>query len=186
MVTHGAATGSCCWVKPMKLGGPVRTWSPWLCSNNKPVSTGTGSFPFVTLAEARKAALENRRATARRHDAHNSVPTLEQGSERMLAIHSASRKDGARSAQTWLPRLPSRCLLVCVADHRAGQLPAACLGALVGGGTGATEFGGQAHAPGVPREAVPQLGCASGSRDAGPGLPAREPEHEGLLPGASP
>ncbi len=88
-------------VKPMKLGGYSRTWSQRLRINGKPVSIGLGSFPVVTLAEARKAALENRRATARGHDPRSSVPTLAQASERVLAIHSASWKHGARSAQTW-------------------------------------------------------------------------------------
>ena len=88
-------------VKPMKLGGHSRTWSQRLRINGKPVSIGLGSFPVVTLAEARKAALENRRALARGNDPRSSVPTLAQASESVLAIHSASWKDGARSAQIW-------------------------------------------------------------------------------------
>ena len=52
-------------VKPMKLGGNSRIWSQRLRINGKPVSIGLGSFPVVTLAGARKAALENRRALAR-------------------------------------------------------------------------------------------------------------------------
>ena len=88
-------------VKPMRLGGHSRTWSQRLRINGKPGSIGLGSFPVVTLAEARKAALDNRRAIARGHDPRSSVPTLAQASERVLAIHSASWKDGARSAQIW-------------------------------------------------------------------------------------
>ena len=88
-------------VKPTKLGGHSRTWSQRLRINGKPVSIGLGSFPVVTLAEARKAALENRRALATGHDPRNSVPTLAQASERVLAIHSPSWKDGARSEQIW-------------------------------------------------------------------------------------
>ena len=88
-------------VKPMKLGGHSRTWSQRLRIKGKPVSIGLGPFPVVTLAEARKAALENRRALATGHDPRNSVPTLAQASERVLAIHSPSWKDGARSEQIW-------------------------------------------------------------------------------------
>ena len=51
-------------VKPMKLGGHSRTWSQRLRLNGKPVSIGLGWFPVVTLAEACKAALENRRTLA--------------------------------------------------------------------------------------------------------------------------
>ena len=87
-------------VKPMQLGGYSRTWSQRLRINGKPV-IGLGSFPVVTRAEARKAALKNRRALARGHDRRNSVPTLAQASERVLAIHSANWKHGARSAEIW-------------------------------------------------------------------------------------
>ncbi|MYB50680.1 MAG: tyrosine-type recombinase/integrase [Acidobacteriia bacterium] len=88
-------------VKPMKFGGHSRTWSQRLRINGKPVSIGLGSYPVVSLAEARKAAIENRRALARGHDPRNSVPSLAQASEKVLAIHSSTWKDGARSAQIW-------------------------------------------------------------------------------------
>ena len=119
-------------VKPMKLGGHSRTWSQRLRINGKPVSIGLGSFPIVTLAEARKAALENRRALAQGHDPRTSVPTLARASERVLAIHSASWKDGARSAQIWrnslrdyvLPQLGSvRVDRITTADIMAVLLP---------------------------------------------------------------
>ena len=60
-------------VKPMKYGGHSRTWSQRLRISGKPVSIGLGSFPIVTLVEARKAALENRRALAQGHDPRNTV-----------------------------------------------------------------------------------------------------------------
>ena len=82
-------------VKPMKLGGRSRTWSQRLRINGKPVSIGLGSFPVVSLADARKAALENRRAIARGHDPRSSVPTHAAAGERVVAIHYASWEDGA-------------------------------------------------------------------------------------------
>ena len=88
-------------VKPMKYGGQSRTWSQRLRINGKPVSIGLGSFPVITLAEARRAALENRRAVARGHDPRSSIPTLAQASERVLAIHAASWKDSSRSKKIW-------------------------------------------------------------------------------------
>ena len=118
--------------KSMKLGGHSRTWSQRLRINGKPVSIGLGSFPVVTLAEARKAALENRRALARGNDPRSSVPTLAQASESVLAIHSASWKDGARSAQIWrnslrdyvLPQLGRvRVDLITTADIMVVPLP---------------------------------------------------------------
>ena len=58
--------------------------------NGKPVSIGLGSYPIVTLAEARNAELENRRALSMCHDPRRSIPTLAQSSERVLAVHSAN------------------------------------------------------------------------------------------------
>ena len=88
-------------VKPMKFGGHSRTWSQRLRIHGKPISIGLGSYPVVTLAEARKAALENRRAVEMGHDPRNSIPTLAQASEKVLAIHSANWKDSGRSEKLW-------------------------------------------------------------------------------------
>ena len=111
-------------VKPMKLGGHSRTWSQRLRINGKPVSIGLGSFPVVSLAEACKAALDNRRAITRGHDPRNSVPTLAQASERALAIHSASWKDDARSAQIGRNSLRDYVLPV-LGSKRAGRITTA-------------------------------------------------------------
>ena len=88
-------------VKPMKYGGQSRTWSQRVRINGKPVSIGLGSYPVVTLAEARKAALENRRALSMGHDPRRSIPTLAQASERVLAVHSANWKDSGRTEKIW-------------------------------------------------------------------------------------
>ena len=92
-------------VKPMKFGGYSRTWSQRLRINGKPTSIGLGSYPIVTLAEARQAALENRRAVARGHDPRKSIPTLAEASERVLAIHAANWKDSGRSERIWRARM---------------------------------------------------------------------------------
>ncbi|MXY67994.1 MAG: tyrosine-type recombinase/integrase [Acidobacteriia bacterium] len=92
-------------VKPMKLGGHSRTWSQRLRINGKPTSIGLGPYPIVTLAEARQTALENRRAVARGHDPRNSIPTLAEASERVLAIHSTNWKHSGRSEKIWRARM---------------------------------------------------------------------------------
>ena len=92
-------------VKPMKFGGYSRTWSQRLRINGKPTSISLGSYPIVTLAEARQAALENRRAVARGHDPRNSIPTLAEASERVLAIHAANWRDSGRSEKIWRSRM---------------------------------------------------------------------------------
>ena len=88
-------------VKPMQYGGHSRTWSQRLRINGKPVSIGLGSFPVVTLAEARNAALQNRQAVARGRDPRHSIPTLAQASERVLAVYSTNWKDSGRSEKIW-------------------------------------------------------------------------------------
>lgn len=88
-------------VKPMKYGGRSRTWSQRLLINGKPVSIGLGPYPVVMLAEARNAALENRRALSMGHDSWRSIPTLAQSSERVLAVHSANWKDSGRTEKIW-------------------------------------------------------------------------------------
>ena len=88
-------------VKPMKYGGQSRTWSQRLLINGKPVSIGLGSYPVVTLAEARNAALENRRALSTGHDPRRSIPTLAQSSERVLAVHSANWRESGRMEKIW-------------------------------------------------------------------------------------
>ena len=92
-------------VKPMKFGGYSRTWSQRLRINGKPASIGLGSYPIVTLAEARQAALENRRAVARVHDPRNSIPTLAEASEKVLAIHAANWRGSGRSEKIWRARM---------------------------------------------------------------------------------
>ena len=61
-------------VKPMSNGRVSRTWSQRVVIDGRPTSIGLGSFPRVTLAQARKMALHNRREldagrdpTRRRH-----------------------------------------------------------------------------------------------------------------------
>ena len=69
--------------------------------NGNPVSIGLGSYPVVTLAKARNAAVENRRAFSMGHDPRRSIPTLAQSSERVLAVHSANWKDSGRTEKIW-------------------------------------------------------------------------------------
>ena len=85
----------------MKYGGQSRTWSQRLRINGKPASIGLGSYPVVTLAEARRVALENRRALSMGHDPRRSIPTLAQSSERVLAVHSANWRDSGRTEKIW-------------------------------------------------------------------------------------
>ena len=91
-------------VKPTSTGRMSKTWSQRLRISGQPCNVGLGAFPVVSLAEARKAALENRRAVAQGHDPRDrsgGVPTFEQALGKVIAIHEPTWKDGARSAEIW-------------------------------------------------------------------------------------
>ncbi|MCY4572201.1 MAG: Arm DNA-binding domain-containing protein, partial [Gemmatimonadetes bacterium] len=50
-------------VKPTRSGRLSKTWSQRLRIDGRAVNVGLGPYPVVTLSDARKAALENRRVT---------------------------------------------------------------------------------------------------------------------------
>ena len=98
---------------------------------------GLGGFPYVTLAEARQAAFDNRKlaraggdplAVKRRPD----VPTFEKAAATVIEIHKPSWKDGGKTAAQWraslrdyaLPRLGRRPVSeITTADVMAVVLP---------------------------------------------------------------
>ena len=83
-----------------------KTWSQRLRINGKPVMVGLGSYPVVTLAQARQRALENRRAAEQGRDPRGEgVPTFERAAERVIALHRETWKPGSRSEQQWTASL---------------------------------------------------------------------------------
>ncbi|MCY3887046.1 MAG: tyrosine-type recombinase/integrase [Chloroflexi bacterium] len=89
-------------VKPTSTGRLSKTWSQRLRIAGKLSSIGLGAYPIVTLAEARQAALENRRAVARGRDPRSGgVPTFAGAVDSVLAIRAAGWKDGGKSEKQW-------------------------------------------------------------------------------------
>ena len=91
-------------VKPTSTGRLSKTWSQKIRINGEPGNIGLGAYPVVTLAEARAAALVNRRAVAQGRDPRHKVaniPTFEQAVEMVIAIHEPNWRAGARSAEIW-------------------------------------------------------------------------------------
>ncbi len=89
-------------VKPTSTGRLSKTWSQRLRIAGRPCNIGLGAYPVVTLAEARKAALENRRAVARGRDPRTGgMPTFAAAVDRVIAIHAASWRDSGRSEKQW-------------------------------------------------------------------------------------
>ena len=98
-------------VKPMASGGISKSFSQRLRLHCKPFNIGLGSFPLVTLAEAREAAIENARAAHKGFDPRAarerqvSIPTFEDAAETVVAIHAKTWKTGSKTEKLWRSRL---------------------------------------------------------------------------------
>ena len=91
-------------VKPRSAGGFSKTWSQRVNLHGKPVNIGLGGYPIVTLAEARDAALRNRREIAQGHDPRDKkrlVPTFAEAVEQVIRIHAQGWKKGGKSEAQW-------------------------------------------------------------------------------------
>ncbi len=69
----------------------------------KRVDYGIGSYPYVTLAEARQTAFEYRKLSKTGADpkALNAAPAFEEALEKVLAIHRTTWKPGSRTEEQW-------------------------------------------------------------------------------------
>lgn len=89
-------------VKPMKSGRTSRSWSQRIIIGGKPVSIGLGSFPRVTLAEARAMALANVREVAQGRDPRGGgIPTFAEAVETVIKLHEPTWRNGTRTAAIW-------------------------------------------------------------------------------------
>ena len=95
-------------VKTTKHGdGAAKSWSQRLRVGGKPVNIGLGPWPAVSLADARKAANDNRRSVAQGIDPRKqketapTVPTFAQAAEKVIAMYSPTWKDSGRSEKIW-------------------------------------------------------------------------------------
>lgn len=89
-------------VKPTRNGRTSKTWSQRLRIDGREVNIGLGSYPVVELAEARKAALANRREVAQGRDPRGGgVPTFEAAAAEVIALHAKSWKPGGLSERQW-------------------------------------------------------------------------------------
>ena len=90
--------------KSTTTGRVSRTWAQRLRIDGKPVNLGLGSFPVVTLAEARAKARANARGVAQGTDpraAVTTIPTFRDAVDKVIALHRATWKDGGKSAAQW-------------------------------------------------------------------------------------
>ena len=90
-------------VKPSSTGRTRRIWCQRLRLGGKPFDLGLGSYPVVSLSEARAKALANRRAVEHGKDPRakvTTIPTFSQAFEIVLALHQPKWKND-RVAGQW-------------------------------------------------------------------------------------
>ena len=90
-------------VKPTKIKGRLsKTWAQRIRINRKYTNRGLGSYPAVTLAEARRRALQNKQSIEEGHQPQTrKTPTFHQATERVIQLHAAKWKPDGRSAENW-------------------------------------------------------------------------------------
>ena len=89
-------------VRRMANGRISKSWSQRLRLPDRVTNIGLGAFPVVTLAEARKAALENRRLVAQGLDPFSGgVPTFAEAVEKVILIHREGWKGSAKTEAGW-------------------------------------------------------------------------------------
>lgn len=90
-------------VKRTRNGRLSKVWAQRVVIGGKPTYLGLGTYPTVTLAEARRRALKNRREIeAGRDPRGGGVPTFARATENVIALHRDGWKTGSRTESAWL------------------------------------------------------------------------------------
>ena len=102
-------------------GDLAKSWAQRIIVDGRARNLGLGSWPHVSLAEAREKCILNRVAR-RRGDLvlagrKRTVPTFAEALDRVIAIHGAGWRDNGRSERQW------RASLRDYAMWRLGELP---------------------------------------------------------------
>ena len=106
-------------VKLTTRGQLAKSWGQRISVDGRPRNLGLGSWPHVSLAEAREKCALNLAARRRGElvtGRSRRIPTFAEAFEKVIAVHRDGWKDGGRSEQLWrsslrdyaLPRLGSR------------------------------------------------------------------------------
>ena len=90
-------------VRPRADGGVRKAWIQQIRGTDGKVKNyGLGSYPVVSLAEAREKALENARSIAAGRTPGRSVaPTFLEAAERVMEQRMPTWRDGSRSERQW-------------------------------------------------------------------------------------
>ena len=89
-------------VKRTRNGRLSKVWAQRVVIGGKPTYLGLGSYPTVTLAEARRRALKNRREIeAGRDPRGGGIPTFARATDKVIALHRDGWKPGSRTESAW-------------------------------------------------------------------------------------
>ncbi len=91
-------------VKRTARGHLAKSWGQRISVDGRPRNLGLGSWPHVSLAEARQKCVLNLLARQRGElvtGRKRTVPTFEEAAEKVIAVHRAGWKDGSRSEADW-------------------------------------------------------------------------------------
>ena len=89
-------------VKATKNGRIGKYWSQRIVIDGRPTSIGLGSYPRISLAAARQAALQNRQELDTGQDPRRSrIPTFEQATDKVIALHRDGWKPGSSTEAAW-------------------------------------------------------------------------------------
>ena len=92
-------------VKRTVRGDLAKSWSQRIIVDGRPHNLGLGTWPHVTLAEAREKCAMNRAARRRGEliltGRRRTIPTFAEATEKVIAIHATGWKDGSLSERDW-------------------------------------------------------------------------------------
>ena len=92
-------------VRPRAEEGVRKSWVQRIRIDGQTTNIGLGPYPVVTLAEARKRALKNRRKVENGIDPRSGnrayVPSFAEATEAVIAIYRTGWKRGGRTEQKW-------------------------------------------------------------------------------------
>ena len=88
-------------VHPSENGRITRSWIQRIKINGRVTHIGLGAYPLVSLAEARKLALDNLMNVKKGIDPRTGIPTFSYAANEVIKINSEGWKDREKSEKEW-------------------------------------------------------------------------------------
>ena len=118
-------------VKPSSTGRTAKSWSQRIRLAGSATNLGLGSFPAVTLSNARGKALANARAVAEGRDPRGSgIPTFREAAEQVIQLQREGWR-GDKTERLWRSRL-AKYAFPAFGDRRIDQVEVRDVLAVIG------------------------------------------------------